>query len=1204
MGRSSNWWRIYCVISLWFAILACVAFSAADDYADPLEPFRTKCSEILTSNNDKVYVIWDAHSDLIYPCSDSSSRRNKLSKIFDDSPRGKAARNELLKFRNDGRVTDFNEPIPLSVLKVKKGKRLSSLTSKAYGDSIDFSKITGAPIDPNTQEIVSEGYVFFRRPAINIEKKCVIGIIPDGFSFRPQPNNKVKKNCILRTIPLHFEGVSVDDVAYPALSIEGRDVEEGGVLEFTVTKQGNQDLPATFSYQVVPGTASKDDYELTEELNTFILQPDQRSHVIKVQTKEDSQFEADEKISVQIIDPRNPDNTNIIADAAIKNDDFKATISVLDDNVIEGGKLEFKVERAPESNNEPFSIGYEVVALTADTSDFRQSHGRLDFAANDLEKIITVETYRDELEEGQEEFRLRLLPEEDIQIKLAEASGYINDDVVVPQSGPFKISDATATEGQELIFNVTRAQPSGIPVKILYQVSGDISASGELEFGVGVQKVKFSIQTNNNNQWEADKSAQVTISSTDPNINFDNSTAKVVIKEASLKPSCDTDGSFTPVEQVDARINEVSTDAEHKNLFSLKGTAASCHYLAFSMNEYFVIDAQAYQLVTTRADINGEWSWNIISGGDNAETRLNLRQAALETKSKIEGDRGSSAPPIAYTNHFSDDPNIFEVYSNQESIDRDTISELLNFSRANHLSKTDNISLVTEEEDSACSIKSVEFKLPKISTEQRLRNSSPANIKLNPSEREGDKCGLLFSFQNLNDAFEYVFVVTKTDNIIFQEDLAKKIKTQFVPIPDVPNPYRFFIAKKIAGASITCGSNNCEQAGVPMKSLEPNPSIVTGSPPGTGNGSTPPFREFYKADPLTQAKLNSALATLTPDLQAYNSNVPISFVFKEEITVKRGEAISDKTRYLFDPSGLGADSFHEFFERVGKLKAETKAGRDSLCLRVTTPDASFPFIAGKENKLQCEDVDNLKNRAVSAIALSGNYERNGFEIDVPFSITAELFLRDISPAIIVFDGPFEHRFAIRDEDSEKCFGGLIECDDSRWWITTLIAVMGLILTAIGIWLVWKPRESSPGGQEQGPQDTVSPPVISTAGVAATAASGNGEYITSTWLARSHLNFNQANTRKLENVLKDAYNNNQLLRQLTNSAGIEDGLIHWDVADNILAQPILKRAAAEGKLVNLIVAMLRDPSIVGSHATIREMLNDEALEVIQNRLEEE
>lgn len=158
------------------------------------------------------------------------------------------------------------------------------------------------------------------------------------------------------------------------------------------------------------------------------------------------------------------------------------TISVGDVTVTEGSPAEFQLtlSGSPQIN---FSVDYSTQSGSATSGlDFLETSGTLILTAGGpTVYTIPVTTLTDTLSEGTETFQLKLTMGTYALIADGEGTGTILDGSPLPS---IQINDVSASEGDAgetttASFNVTLNNPSGLQVRVSYNLSGGSALAGE-----------------------------------------------------------------------------------------------------------------------------------------------------------------------------------------------------------------------------------------------------------------------------------------------------------------------------------------------------------------------------------------------------------------------------------------------------------------------------------------------------------------------------------------------------------------------------------------------------------------------------------------------------------------------------------------------------------------------------------------------------
>jgi len=181
--------------------------------------------------------------------------------------------------------------------------------------------------------------------------------------------------------------------------------------------------------------------------------------------------------------------------------------NITDASASEGVGVVFTVTRSVVINV-AVSVEYETVAGSASLSDYTTKTGTLNFAINDTSKTVTVPTTQDAIYEGVETFKLVLSnPSAGAAIDHEEAIGTINNDDSPPA---FSVSDASASEGDNITFVVTASNPSVFSHSVNYATANNtalsssdyVAASGMLTYSPGQTSKNVVVATTEDTTYE------------------------------------------------------------------------------------------------------------------------------------------------------------------------------------------------------------------------------------------------------------------------------------------------------------------------------------------------------------------------------------------------------------------------------------------------------------------------------------------------------------------------------------------------------------------------------------------------------------------------------------------------------------------------------------------------------------------------------
>ena len=195
-----------------------------------------------------------------------------------------------------------------------------------------------------------------------------------------------------------------------------------------------------------------------------------------------------------------------------------SSLSVADASADEGDAVVFTVSLSAASDDE-VTVEYETAGGTATSgTDFGADSGTLTFAAGETTKTVSVATTDDAVDEADETFTLTLSDPANATLGNAMATGTIKDDDTPPTVG---VSDASASEGDAVVFAVSLSAASESTVTVGYGTAGGTAtsgtdfeaASGTVEFTAGETSKTVSVATTEDSADEKDETFTLTLSS-------------------------------------------------------------------------------------------------------------------------------------------------------------------------------------------------------------------------------------------------------------------------------------------------------------------------------------------------------------------------------------------------------------------------------------------------------------------------------------------------------------------------------------------------------------------------------------------------------------------------------------------------------------------------------------------------------------------
>ena len=273
--------------------------------------------------------------------------------------------------------------------------------------------------------------------------------------------------------------ISIND---PVAVSEGSDV----VFNVTLDQVVLAGQTVTVNYATAGGTATEgSDYTAVSGTVTFGGGED--SKTVTVQTVNDGYPEDPEQFTVGLSVATSSYGGVNIADASgagtINDTPDAYQISIDDQAATEGSDLVFNVTLSqPVLAGQTVTVNYATAGGTAtEGSDYTAVSGTLTFSGTEDSKTVTVSTTDDGYPENAEGFTVGLSVATSsyggVNIADASGAGTIND---TPDAYQISIDDQAATEGSDLVFNVTLSQPvlAGQTVTVNYATAGGTATEG------------------------------------------------------------------------------------------------------------------------------------------------------------------------------------------------------------------------------------------------------------------------------------------------------------------------------------------------------------------------------------------------------------------------------------------------------------------------------------------------------------------------------------------------------------------------------------------------------------------------------------------------------------------------------------------------------------------------------------------------------
>lgn len=398
------------------------------------------------------------------------------------------------------------------------------------------------------------------------------------------------------------------------IAIGNASVTEGGSLVFTVTRSGNTAVAASVSFSTAGGTAVSG-ADFTPSAGTVNFAVGQTTVTIVVATIDDAAIEATETMTVTLANPSgNAAITGATGTGTIIDDEVApANLAIGNASATEGGVLIFTVTR---SGNTAIaaSASYATVNGTAIAgSDYVATSGVVAFAAGQTTATISVATTDDAVFESTEAMTVVLSnPAVNTSIVTSTGTGTIADNDT--QLSLLSLSGASAAEGDNLVFTVTRSGNTSIAVSASYSTSGGTATSGSdftassgtVSFAAGQTTATITVATLRDVTAESAEAMTVTLSNPSANASISNASATGTISDVppayfSIGNASGTEGGTLTFTVSRTGNTAIATSV---NWATANGTAdASTDYFTASGTLYFAAGQTTATInVTTRDD--------------------------------------------------------------------------------------------------------------------------------------------------------------------------------------------------------------------------------------------------------------------------------------------------------------------------------------------------------------------------------------------------------------------------------------------------------------------------------------------------------------------------------------------------------------------------------------------------------------------------
>ena len=296
-------------------------------------------------------------------------------------------------------------------------------------------------------------------------------------------------------------GTIVDDEGTPAVIIGDVSIDEGGDLVFTVSLTGGSGSVVTLDLATSDATATGG-VDYTPVATTVVFSPGASTATVTVPTTSDTTDEPDETLTLAVTS-----STGTVGDTSdtgvgtIVDDDPAPDVTITDASATEGSNITVTVTLGNPSS-EPITVTISTADGTATAgTDYTSGPYVVTFPAGTTVATFDIPTGDDLLDEI----------DETIDLSITATTGTVGDTsdtavaTILDDDGAptVTISDATVTEGGNLVFDVTLSNPAAADITVtLATADGTATEPGDypattstLTFSAGDTAGTFTVGT-------------------------------------------------------------------------------------------------------------------------------------------------------------------------------------------------------------------------------------------------------------------------------------------------------------------------------------------------------------------------------------------------------------------------------------------------------------------------------------------------------------------------------------------------------------------------------------------------------------------------------------------------------------------------------------------------------------------------------------
>ena len=345
-------------------------------------------------------------------------------------------------------------------------------------------------------------------PAGETSKPVLVVTVDDATDEADETFTLRLSNATAATLPADptATGTILDNDGEPSVRFADASASEGETVAFTVEllPASGKTVTADWAVSLETGdTAQADDFDDFPPTGTVTFNPGHNTAELIVESVIDDTLDEDDEETFTLT-LSNPTNATLAGNASrtmtLRDDDDPPTLRVAAASASEGHEMAFAVTLSAASNR-TVTVDVATSVASDDTAeagtDFTAVMTRLTFTAGQTQKIVTVLTADDTLEEDNETFTLTLSNPVNATLQdggtMLSRTGTINDDddATLPE---VRVEDASAPEGKDVEFTVSLSAKSerAVTVDMATSVERDDTAEAGTDFTAVATTLTFA----------------------------------------------------------------------------------------------------------------------------------------------------------------------------------------------------------------------------------------------------------------------------------------------------------------------------------------------------------------------------------------------------------------------------------------------------------------------------------------------------------------------------------------------------------------------------------------------------------------------------------------------------------------------------------------------------------------------------------------